>query len=101
MTNEQTTPTIHRAPGADEDSSYVAVWAETPQGEQVGIRRAFREGTTAEQIVVKLWDLERGGLIRAKFDAGLFGLAHAAQDMADRLREPPPTTRCAWQRSEQ
>lgn len=42
-------------------------------GERQDIRRAFPGGTQAAQIVVKLWHMERRGLIRANWDAGRFG----------------------------
>lgn len=43
-------------------------------GGRQDIRRAFPDGTTAEQIVIKLWSMEARELIRANLDAGRFGL---------------------------
>lgn len=66
-------------------------------GNRQDIRRAFPDGTTAEQIVIKLWHMKQRGLIRANWDAGRFGFGQAQDaDLAKSIFWDNPDVRAAY-----
>lgn len=70
MTNEQTTPTIHRTPGTEEDGTpHIAVWTQLSDGSQIGLRvvQDGAEPVTEERLSqAENWVRGRLGKLGAK-----------------------------------